>query len=250
MTLIRAVNVVLLSALALWLLWPEPAPDKRILFVGNSFTFGGNVPEQVRRIAASAEPPVRYEVEMIAVGGHALVDHVADGDAEERIAAEDWDAVILQDFSTASFTSHGRRFQKEGVLALSKLVPVPETDLYYFAHWPPETIEHPTLSKTEAVRQIERTYGHLASQTGAKVIPVGAAWLKAWEKGQTDLYSPDQHHSSVKGAYIAALAIAQQLGDVAVETSDWAPKAVSDSEAEQLRAAVVASEPALASVSN
>lgn len=237
--MLRLINIVLITSLAVWFFWPAQAADKRILFIGNSYTFGGNVPEQVRRIAASATPPVRYEVQMVADGGYMLRDHLADGIAQDQIAEGGWDLVVLQDASMLSFSAQGRDEMTQAAGALAKAAHGVKAKVAYLAHWPPETLYHPRHSKSGAVAQIEKTYAQLAKATDATVIRAGALWAKAWAKGQTGLYDWDDHHASVKGAYAAALAIAHHLGDVDLATVTWSPRVVDEPDAQVLRQAAL-----------
>lgn len=237
--MLRLINIVLITGLAIWFFWPAQAADKRILFIGNSYTFGGNVPEQVRRIAASADPPIRYEVQMVAQGGYMLLDHVAEGIAQNQIAAGGWDMVVLQDASMMAFSADGRDQMAQAATPLARAARAARAQVAYFAHWPPETLYHPRFPKSGAVAQIEKTYSQLAKATDATVIRAGAVWARAWAEGQTGLYDWDEHHASVKGAYAAALAIAHHLGDVDLGTVTWSPRVVSEPDAQALRRAAL-----------
>ncbi|MBM7068339.1 hypothetical protein [Actibacterium sp. 188UL27-1] len=237
--MIRALNLFLITGLAIWFFWPVQAADKRILFIGNSYTFGGNVPEQVRRIAASATPPVRYEVQMVAQANYMLTDHLAEGIAQRQIAAGGWDTVVLQDASMMSFSADGRDQMVLSATPLAQAARAVKAKVAYFAHWPPDTPYHPSFPKSGAVTQIEQTYDRLAQATDGTVIRAGAVWAHAWAEGQQGLYAADQHHSSVKGAYAAALAVAQHLGDIDLDTVTWSPRAVEEHEAAALRKAAL-----------
>ena len=199
----------------------DPVPDRRILFIGNSFTFGGNVPEQVRRIAATAAEPIRYEVAMHVRGGTALHEHLAETDPLATIASSDWDVVVLQDASYMPFSRTTREQMQESARALALAAQAQGAQVIYFAHWPPQQEAH---APVRAVAQIEMAYRQLAHQTGGDLARVGRLWLMAEGAGHT-LYAEDAHHASVTGAYVAALAITSALGDVDPATASWAPDA-------------------------
>src|ERR1044071_1037943 len=71
------------------------ASARRILFIGNSLTYGNDVPGIVQALADSdGTGPI--EVETVAFPDYALVDHWNEGTAMNRIGRGGWDAVVLQ----------------------------------------------------------------------------------------------------------------------------------------------------------
>ena len=72
----------------------------RILFVGNSYTYVNELPDVLRAMASSADPPVTIETEKCTGGGTTLERHWADEKLHKRIAAGRWDVVVLQEQST------------------------------------------------------------------------------------------------------------------------------------------------------
>lgn len=223
--MLRIVSLALVGlTLALLLFWPASGPERRILFIGNSFTYGGNVPEQVRRIAATADRPARYTVAMHARGGTSLHEHLLETDPMASIADGPWDVVVLQDASWMPFSAPRRAEMAEAVAILAAAAQEQGADVVFFAHWPPADQAHDPFGATA---HIEQTYDRLATETGGHVARVGRYWLAARQAGFDGLYDPlDGHHSSLAGAYVAALALTQALGDVDVATSTWVPDGV------------------------
>lgn len=234
--MVRIFAVLAVMALAAWVLIPEeePVPDRHILFIGNSFTFGGAVPTQVKALAASADPEVHYAVKMIALPGYRLVEHVADGNVLAELQTGDWDVVVLQDASVTAFSTSYRNTFEEVSERLAGPARQAGTEVIYFAHWPPD-LQSDAIPRPESVARIEEMYGAAADKTGGRVARVGALWLAAWDAGVTGLYSEDQHHQSVKGAYVSALGILSALEDVDLESATWRPRQVGRGEAERLR---------------
>lgn len=212
----------------------NPGPEKRILFIGNSYTFGGEIPVQVRNIAATSNPSANYHVEMVARGGMTLDQHLVETEALSKIQEGNWDVIVLQDHSTMSFHPKTVSRMEQAVTIFAKLAQQQDAEVLYFAHWAPfEQADR----KPEAIRTIEQTYERLAQEAGGRVARVGRLWQLADDAGLENLYSSDEHHSSLKGAYAAALAIVVALDDVDLMTSSWAPEAVPLLEQEELRAA-------------
>ena len=240
--MLRLLAIVVLGLTTFLVLSPETLsqPDKRILFIGNSFTFGGEVPTQVRNIAITSTPSVNYQVQMVVRAGTSLTEHLTETDALEILQNGDWDVVVLQDTSSSSFYPQWTFQMVRSTSIFAELAQEQGAEVLYYSHWSPNIdnlAEYTPITKTaDAILVIEQTYENIARSTGGSVAYAGRMWQMADEAGINDLYEIDDHHASVKGAYAAALAIAAALGDVDPGTSTWAPKDVPLSEQEQLRA--------------
>jgi hypothetical protein len=209
-------------------------PEKRILFIGNSYTYGGDIPWQVKYIAATSSPSANYHVEMVVRGGMTLNQHLVATEALSKIQEGNWDVVVLQDHSAMSFDPEGVNHMEQATKILANMAQQQGAEVLYFAHWAPFG---QAGRKTEAIHTIEQAYERLAQEFGGDVAKVGRLWQLADDAGLEGLYSNDEHHSSIKGAYAAALAIVVALGDVDVNTSIWAPEAVPLVDQNQLRTA-------------
>jgi hypothetical protein len=92
---------------------PAGADDapRRVLFIGNSYTFVNNVPALVEAFSRHAGgPPI--EAEMLVAPGALLTDFVEAGTVLERLGRESWDVVVLQELGghpPASAAGSGRR---------------------------------------------------------------------------------------------------------------------------------------------
>lgn len=67
----------------------------RLLFVGNSLTYVGNLPAVLDALAASNKKPLQSD--MIVKGGATLTERVADGSVERALVAKHYDYVVLQE---------------------------------------------------------------------------------------------------------------------------------------------------------
>ncbi|MEM6488448.1 MAG: hypothetical protein AAF677_09320 [Pseudomonadota bacterium] len=85
----------------------------RVLFVGNSFTFQHGVPSRVAGLAAAEGTPIAVTV--VAFGGARLVDTLARREVDYLLAAERWDAVVLQEFSTVALMPDQAALSREAI---------------------------------------------------------------------------------------------------------------------------------------
>ena len=74
---------------------PERRAPTRVLFVGNSLTYVGNLPSVLAALAASNGRPVATE--MFVKGGAALGDRVRDGSVLKALESTHYDFVVLQE---------------------------------------------------------------------------------------------------------------------------------------------------------
>lgn len=222
--MLKILSTAILGFALFFALGQKPTPEKRILFIGNSYTYGEDVPWQVKNIAATSSPSVIYHVEMVVRGGMTLDQHLNQTGALSKIRQGNWDVVVLQDASHMSFHPEGVNRMAQAATIFADVAQQQGAEILYFAHWAPGGQAD---RKPEAIRTIEQTYERLAQETGGRVARVGRLWQLADDAGLKGFYSADEHHASAKGAYAAALAIVVALGDVDVNTSSWAPENLS-----------------------
>jgi len=74
---------------------PETKSPVRLLFVGNSLTYVGNLPAVLDALAASNRKPVQSD--MIVKGGTTLTERVSDGSVMRALAEKHYDYVVLQE---------------------------------------------------------------------------------------------------------------------------------------------------------
>lgn len=86
---------VTLSPLARDALGPAPATPHRVLFVGNSLVYTGNLPAVLEALSPGDHHAL--EADMIATGGATLSDRVADGSVARALATGRYQTVVLQE---------------------------------------------------------------------------------------------------------------------------------------------------------
>ena len=216
----------------------------RVLFVGNSFTYGatsavrhyradtvrdlngegtGGVPALFRQM--TEEAGLDYEVSLETIPGADLDRHWAE---KRALIAQPWDVVVLQSYSTLDAQAPGN---PDTLVAGAKRIAAavtaqnPGAALYLTATWARADLiyEKPSpwygASLDKMTGDIRSGYDAARSALrDATVLPVGQAWLQAMADGaaddnpydgiafgKVDLWGWDHYHASSYGYYLEAL---------------------------------------------
>jgi hypothetical protein len=184
---------------------PGPRP-KRVLFIGNSYTYYNNLPRVLEALAASASPPERLETRAVVVGGARLQTHWDEGDALDALREGGWDYVVLQEQSTLGILLVNGRHE----------INDPERILFPYARRFHEearkkgakTVLALTWSRRhapEAQARLNHAFFTLGRELGATVAPIGLAWQSVREQHPgIPLYVDDGSHPAPAGTYLAA----------------------------------------------
>jgi hypothetical protein len=179
---------------------PVPPGTKRILFVGNSLTYGNDLPALVQALAAARKRSLLTEA--VTLGGASLEDHWNDGKARRIIARGGWDVVVLQQGPSATegrpvLLEYGRRFVEE----IRKVKAAPA----YYMVWP-------ASDRPQDFDGVSESYRMAAEEANGYCFPVGEAWRAAWRLDpQMPLYGGDGFHPTREASYLAALVMVQEL---------------------------------------
>lgn len=235
---------------ALLLVAAHAAAAERVLFIGNSFTYGsgsavrfyrndtvtdlnnegvGGVPALFKSFADQAG--LDYDVALETRGGAGLDFHLAE--KRHLIGRRGWDIVVAHGYSTLD--ADAPRDPKKLVATSRELAELlrsknANVDLYLMATWSRADQVYPAEGAwagrpIEAMAaDIRAAYDQAAAGAAAKVIPVGEAWNRALrtgvadpnpydgiEAGKLDLWTFDHYHASTYGYYLEALMIFGRL---------------------------------------
>jgi hypothetical protein len=219
---------------------------ERVLFVGNSFTFGagsavrfyrsdtvtdlndegvGGVPALFKSFADQAG--LDYDVALETRGGTGLDFHLAQ--KRDLIVRRGWDVVVAHGYSTLD--QDAPRNPSKLVATSRELAEAlrgknPAVALFLMATWSRADQVYPAAgawagTPIEAMAtDIRAAYDAAAAAARAKVIPVGEAWNRAVrtgvadanpydgiDAGKLDLWTYDHYHASTYGYYLEALII-------------------------------------------
>lgn len=166
----------------------------RVLFIGNSFTARNDVPGTIARLAASRGK--RLEHELISAGGASLRRHWNAGAALAAIRRAPREVVVLQEQSTLPVKNAGRMHENVRLFtdAIAESGARPALYMTWARRHAPETQQ-----------AITEAYSAIARETGALLVPVGAAWEQLAAAGMASLlYDRDGSHPAPAGSYLAA----------------------------------------------
>jgi hypothetical protein len=190
------------------------AQTKRVLFIGNSYTFVNDLPQLTVDLALSAVDTL--VVASSTFGGSTLAAHSVYANTLSMIAQGTWDYVILQEQSQLPSFEISQVEAESFPYAhfLDSLIraanPCTET-LFYMtwgrkngdasncAAWPPVC----TYEGMDSLLNLR--YRMMAEMNDAVVSPVGAIWHQIRDENPgIELYSADESHPSPAGTYAAA----------------------------------------------
>lgn len=196
--LVNPITLLLLLFAGLQTIGQNTANDTvRVLFVGNSYTFVGNMPQIVSLLAENKHQPVVTRKSVL--GGAYLKDHWEGKNGlktRELIANGHFNFVVLQDQSQST-------------------IEVPDTTLKYvklFCELIRKSKAEPLLYETwarERIPQQQETikalYTKAAKENHAKLVLVGDAWELARKFRPTiQLFGPDGSHPANLGVYLTS----------------------------------------------
>lgn len=240
-----------------------------VLFIGNSYTYGNDLPALYRDLVASLKPaPDPLNVDSVTAGGRRLTQHAAEAaDASQRLGTllsatgPQWTQVILQeqsqipgfapgqpdyDASLAAATDFGARIGSRGGA------------LVFFMTWGRRAGDS---SNSARFGDFSAMQGHLetgyralaaaaqAAGANASIAPVGLAFAEvhAEDAAAGDplepsslfyrLYAPDGSHPSLLGSYLAACVFAATTLQVDATDIEFTPAGITETDALRLRAA-------------
>ncbi len=227
---------------------PAPTgPAQTILFVGNSYTQGawaatakfrpqtvtdlnrtgyGGVPALFK--AFTQQAGLNYDVSIEAVGGSALSLHFRD---KKPLIDKAWDHVVMHGYSTIDQEDPGNPanlIRDAGQMADMFQARNPNVNIRLTATW--SRADQTYLSTGHWYGKPIAAHGmdvraaydkaDAASPAVDGVVPVGDAWIRAWDTGvadsnpydgvqfgQMNLWTFDHHHASIYGYYIEALMV-------------------------------------------
>lgn len=167
---------------------------KRVLFVGNSYTYFWNLPQHVAGFSEG-----QLQTAQSTAGGSNLGQHwrYEKGlTSIDKIKAGNWDMVVLQDHSRRAI-DHPDSLMHFGKL-LGELIHQTGAKPYVYMTW---------ARKWDPFMQdpITKKYIELAEAINAEVVPVGLAWQKSRQlRPDLELYDEDGSHPSPLGTYLSA----------------------------------------------
>lgn len=200
--LLLAFHLLALTAFA-----QEKAP-KRVLFVGNSFTYFYNLPQVVSAMARSQDWVL--ETRQSTVGGSNLEQHWKSqrgAMTKSLIENQDWDYVVFNNHSLSAidqpeaFMEYGKKF--------AQLVKDRGAKPVFMMTWAYQS--NPLMQA-----EVTAMYRRLGEEADADVVPAGPLFAEARSlRPDLDLFFDDKHPSS-NGTYLLGLAFYKYFSGAAL----------------------------------
>ena len=213
-----------------------PTPSARLLFIGNSYTYENDLPHLFAALAQAGGRPVT--VDMVAVGGATLAQHLTTPDASARITAQPWDFVVLQEQSLLpAFAQRRTTEMYPAVRTLVQLVRKAGAQPVLLLTWGRRDgfAEFGFRDYATMQDQLTKGYRTIADELGVAVAPAGEAWRRgvAQDAGLA-LWQTDGSHPSLLGSYLTACVLYVTVFSVS-PVGLPAPRGISEVEARQLQ---------------
>ena len=190
--------LLLLAGLFLSLVWVNAQQkEMKVLFVGNSYTYGYNLAHIVSII--SQETSTLLITRKSVIGGASLKEHWEGGrelNTRNMIAEGDFDVVVLQDFSTSAMDAPDTAMKY--IQLFSEFIRSHGAEPYLFNTWAREKVPQFQAEIDEMYEQAARAYGAIN-------VPVGPAWELAMDlRPSVDLFTSDGSHPNELGCMLTA----------------------------------------------
>lgn len=201
----------------------QPRDTKRVLFIGNSYTYYNLYPAMLKEIAWREGHYLDCDIYIH--GGYTMKQHLADHVSREAVEKGGYDYAFLQDQSLNALRI-GTTVDKNVVGEMGKMVArvkeySPKAECIIELTWGRRNGISTTKNKKFAdlvngypeffkdyssmQKVITTKATAMAQKLGTKISPVGIAWeIVRAERPEIELYTKDGSHPSYAGSYLAA----------------------------------------------
>ncbi|HEY8399648.1 MAG TPA: SGNH/GDSL hydrolase family protein [Cytophagaceae bacterium] len=205
------VGAVLIALTTLLFFGCSPRPEsKRILFIGNSYTYRNNMPLLFQEIAKSKG----YSVDVTAItrGKYTFYLQAQRKIIKRVLKHHTYDVIVLQG-SSMDLLWDSSRLKSRTFPAIEQLITTirtyqPQSKLYLYMTWA-YGIQDSSSGKmsysNQMLEALDQGYRNLKKKFNVPVIPVGKVWANYLKKyPQVVLYTQDCAHPSFVGSYLVA----------------------------------------------
>lgn len=204
--------------------------------MGNSYTYGNNLPELIKQIALSFGDTLVHDSST--PGGATFNAHSTSAQTIAKINQQQWDYVVLQAQSQEPSFSPGQVASQTYSYA-ETLVDLIETNFsctepLFFMTWGRKYGDqqncqfYPPICTYQGMQQrLRESYLEMAFNDSASCAPVGVAWKKSIELDSTlNLYTADNSHPNIYGSYLAACTFYSSIFKKSAVGSSYWPTAI------------------------
>jgi hypothetical protein len=173
---------------------PTPQLPSRILFIGDSDAFW--LDQHLKKLAASADPPLVIETSGVTGGGMSLEEHWQLLGLK-AVREGNWDVVVLNQDVAAHWSDIDKFYEYAGKFD-QEIQKVGAQTVLYMPQ--PFKKEIDPLLTTEDYAAV---YDKLGAELGDKVAPAALAWQRSMqERPNLELYARDEARGNLHGTYL------------------------------------------------
>ena len=187
---------------------------KKILFLGNSYTYANNLPQLIADVALSKSDTVVYDQNT--PGGYTFNAHCSNAITWQKIRSQKWDVVVLQaqsqepSYSPTNVMTYVYPYAKQ--LCDSIRAANSCTEIMFYMTWGRKNSDmdycatySPVCTYNGMQARLRESYMLFKDSFMTSVSPVGVAWKNfRMAFPLIDLYVADESHPSLHGSYLAA----------------------------------------------
>jgi hypothetical protein len=216
------------------------AAPKRVLFLGNSYTYFNDLPNMFKSISESLQDSVT--VDSYAPGGYTLNAMSNDVNAMNKIKLGNWDFIVIQaqsqepSFSPAQVATGTYPFAKklcDSIKAYNNC-----GEILFFMTWGRKNGDasncgsYPPVCTYAGMQQrLRESYLEMCDSNDATCVPVGVAWKNVRDTNPSiELYNPDESHPSLQGTFLAASVFYTSIFKKYTTLSSYLPAGITNSD--------------------
>ncbi len=239
---------LVLATLFLFVFSITKAEKRRVLFIGNSYTYTNDLPNTLKQLALSLNDTL--EVDSYALGGATFNNLANSPNTLAKLQIGNWDYVILQGqsqepaFSPAQVANDTYPYAKQ----LDSLVHVynPCAETIFFMTWGRKNGDaancaaYPPICTFEGMQQrLRESYMEMTQDNNATCSPVGVAWKNVRTQFPAiELYNPDESHPAVNGTYLAACTFYSSIYQKSTVGASYVPIGMNATDASNIQTVV------------
>lgn len=204
---------------------------KKVLFIGNSYTYVNNLPQLVKDIALSKSDTLVFDQSVF--GGATFQTHHTSPQTYTKIKSQNWDVVVIQgqsqEPSLSNSTVMNFSYPNAKKLVDSVRIEHPCAEVLFFMTWGRKNSDaencptySPSCSYSGMQGRLRESYLMFADSFNAACAPVGVAW-KTFRNNYplVELYDMDESHPSINGSYLAACVFYSSIFQKAVSGATY-----------------------------
>jgi len=212
MNQLRSISLSLLAIIILH--FAADATTKKVLFIGNSYTYTNNMPAIFQSIAAAYGDTVIFD--QSDPGGYTMAQHCTNTTTIAKIFSQQWDIVVIQDqselpsFPPAEVDTEVYPYAHK----LDSMVHANDTctQTMFMMTWghangdPANCTAYPVICTYDGMQErLRESYLQMGIDNHADVAPAGMAFKVMMDSAYAPwLYSSDSSHPIVAGSYLEA----------------------------------------------